>query len=78
MRLITNEEAEEMTSLLALKEGLFIGPSSGTILHLALEEAKKLDKGVLVAIAPDRGEIYLSISLCIPELCVECVKRYSI
>jgi hypothetical protein len=43
-----------------------------------LEKAKQLKKGVIVCIAPDGGEKYLSTTLCDPNLCVACVKKYGI
>ncbi|MCW6168270.1 MAG: PLP-dependent cysteine synthase family protein [Thermoplasmatales archaeon] len=42
-------------------EGIFLGPSSGCALHVALEEAKGMKPGKkVVAIAPDSGMKYLS------------------
>lgn len=70
--------AEEAARLLALQEGIFVGPSSGAIFHVAQEKAKTLKKGVIVAIAPDGGEKYLSTTLCDPGLCLACVKKYGI
>jgi cysteine synthase len=75
---VNSLDAEETARRLALTEGIFVGPSSGAILHVALKKAKELDKGVLVAIAPDGGEKYLSTPLCDPTLCLECVKKFSI
>ena len=53
-------DAYKMTKKLASEEGLFLGISSGAAVHAAVELAKKLDKGVIVVIAPDGGEKYLS------------------
>jgi cysteine synthase len=75
---VNSQDAEETARLLALSEGIFVGPSSGAIFHVALEKAKELDTGVLVAIAPDGGEKYLSTTLCDPTLCLECVKKFGI
>lgn len=75
---VNSQDAEETARLLALSEGVFVGPSSGAIFHVALKKAKELDKGVLVAIAPDGGEKYLSTTLCDPTLCLECVKKFGI
>ncbi len=72
------KDAEEAARLLALQEGIFVGPSSGAIFHVAAAKAKQIDKGVIVAIAPDGGEKYLSTTLCDPMLCLECVKKYGI
>jgi cysteine synthase B len=72
------EDAEESARLLALQEGLFVGPSSGAIFHVARKKAVEVDGGVIVAIAPDGGEKYLSTSLCDPELCIEAVRKFGI
>jgi cysteine synthase len=70
--------ADETSRLLALQEGIFVGPSSGAIFHIAMQKAKELKKGVIVCIAPDGGEKYLSTTLCDPNLCLDCVKKYGI
>jgi cysteine synthase len=70
--------AEEAARLLTLQEGVFVGPSSGAILHVSIEKAKEIETGVMVAIAPDGGEKYLSTTLCDPILCLDCVKKYGI
>ena len=72
------KDAEESARLLALQEGLFVGPSSGAIFHVARKKAAEVDGGVMVAIAPDGGEKYLSTSLCDPELCIEAVRKFGI
>lgn len=71
-------KAEETARLLALQEGIFVGPSSGAIIHIALKKAAKIDHGVMVAIAPDGGEKYLSTKLCDPTLCLKCARKYGI
>jgi len=71
-------DAEESARLLALQEGLFVGPSSGAIFHIARKKAREIDEGVMVAIAPDGGEKYLSTSLCDPALCIEAVRKFGI
>jgi cysteine synthase B len=72
------KEAEEAARLLALQEGIFVGPSSGAIFHRAIKKAAEIDKGVMVAIAPDGGEKYLSTTLCDPNLCLKCARKYGI
>jgi len=57
---VKTEEAYRMTRLLAKEEGLFLGISSGAAVHAAVELAKNLKSGVIVAISPDGGEKYLS------------------
>ena len=71
-------DAEESARLLALQEGLFVGPSSGAIFYIARKKAREIDGGVMVAIAPDGGEKYLSTSLCDPALCIEAVRKFGI
>jgi cysteine synthase len=71
-------EAEEAARLLALQEAVFVGPSSGAILHVALKKAAEIPGGVMVAIAPDGGEKYLSTTLCDPMLCLKCARKYGI
>ena len=74
----STKDAEESARILALQEGLFVGPSSGAIFHIARKKAKEIRKGVIVAMAPDGGEKYLSTSLCDPTLCVEAVRKFGI
>lgn len=59
--LISDEKVKEMTRLLASREGLFLGPSSGAAVWAAIKVAKSLaqNKKVLT-IAPDTGQRYLS------------------
>ncbi|SEE28593.1 cysteine synthase B [Tenacibaculum sp. MAR_2010_89] len=60
---VSREEATKMTRKLAKEEGIMAGMSSGGALHVALEVAKKIDKGIIVAIVCDRGDRYLSSEL---------------
>jgi len=71
-------DAEDTARLLTLQEGIFVGPSSGAILHIALKKAKEVEKGVMVVMAPDGGEKYLSTTLCDPILCLECARKYGV
>ncbi|MEM9585807.1 MAG: cysteine synthase family protein [Planctomycetota bacterium] len=57
------DTAHSTTRLLAEKEGLLVGMSSGAAMHGALRVAQELDEGVIVVLFPDRGEKYLSTSL---------------
>jgi cysteine synthase len=75
---VNPKTAEETARLLALQEGIFVGPSSGAIFYVAMKKAKDIDRGVMVAIAPDGGEKYLSTALCDPILCLDCAKKYGI
>jgi len=75
---VSPKEAEESARLLMLEEGIFVGPSSGAIFNVALKKAREIEKGVMVVMAPDGGEKYLSTALCDPALCLECVRKYGI
>lgn len=75
---VSLKDAEDAARLLALREGLFCGPSSGAILSAALDVARGLDEGTIVAIMPDGGERYLSTELCDEEQCIDCIERYGI
>lgn len=60
---IGDDKAFDTARSLAVKEGLFVGMSSGAAMAAAIEEAKKIKKGTIVVIFPDSGERYLSTSL---------------
>jgi len=68
---VTDDDAFTTTRELALKEGLFVGMSSGAAVWGALEMAKRMDKGTVVVILPDRGDRYLSTSL-FTSICAQC------
>jgi cystathionine beta-synthase len=59
---VTDKESFSMARRLTREEGLFVGGSSGLIIHVAVQIAKQLDdpKALIVAILPDTGERYLS------------------
>ena len=62
---VTEEEAYEAARILAKKEGVLVGISSGAALHIALNLAKKeenMGKNIVVLL-PDSGERYLSTPL---------------
>jgi len=75
---VNPKEAEETARLLTLQEGIFVGPSSGAIFYVAMKKAGEIERGVMVTIAPDGGEKYLSTTLCDPVLCLACVKKHGI
>jgi cysteine synthase B len=75
---VTFRVAEDAARLLALGEGIFVGPSSGAVFHIAMNKAKEIDQGVMVLLSPDGGEKYLTTSLCEPIRCLECAQRFGI
>ncbi len=60
---ISQQEAVLMSRRLAKEEGIFAGMSSGGGASAALRLAQELDEGVIVFIACDRGDRYLSSDL---------------
>jgi S-sulfo-L-cysteine synthase (O-acetyl-L-serine-dependent) len=68
---VTDGEAFEATRLLAQREGLFVGSSSGAAVAAAMRIAAKIDQGTIVAILPDRGDRYLS-TMQFRSICGKC------
>jgi len=60
---VSTEAGYAMARRLAGEEGLFVGTSTGAAVHVALAVASRLRAGVVVAIAPDGGDRYLSTPL---------------
>jgi cysteine synthase B len=60
---VNDEEAVQTTRDLAKKEGILAGISSGAAMWAALTIARKMKKGKIVVLLPDRGERYLSTGL---------------
>ena len=60
---VNDEEAFDAVKLLAKKEGLIVGSSSGAAFAAALKLAEKIEKGNIVTIFPDRGDRYFSTHL---------------
>lgn len=58
---VKDEDAIETTKLLAKKEAILCGISSGAACFAALQVAKKIKKGKVVTIFPDNIEKYISI-----------------
>ena len=57
---VSQQEAEDTTRLLAAKEGIFCGISSGGSVSAALKLDKAVENAVIVCIICDRGDRYLS------------------
>lgn len=68
---VNDEEAFDTTRKLAVKEGIFVGMSSGAAMHVALRKSSELNEGVIVVLLPDRGDRYLSTSLFV-SVCAKC------
>jgi len=68
---IEDGEAFEMIRLLAQKEGVFVGLSSGAAMAGALKVAEKMSEGTIVVILPDRGDRYLSVTQ-FRSICAKC------
>jgi cysteine synthase B len=60
---VNQQEAERHTKLLAQKEGVFAGMSSGGAVSAALKVCNEIEEGVVVVIICDRGDRYLSSGL---------------
>jgi cysteine synthase B len=60
---ISQAEAVAMTRRLAKEEGIFAGMSSGGAASAAIRLSKELSEGIIVFIACDRGDRYLSSDL---------------
>jgi cysteine synthase B len=52
------DEAWDVSDRMAHEEGLFVGHSAGAAVAAAIRFAKKIDRGCIVCILPDRGDRY--------------------
>jgi S-sulfo-L-cysteine synthase (O-acetyl-L-serine-dependent) len=68
---VEDETAFEAARLLAAREGLFVGMSSGAAVAGALQIASTMRSGTIVTLLPDRGDRYLSTSL-FRSICAQC------
>jgi len=68
---VDDEEAFRMARLLATREGIFVGMSSGAAVAGALRVAERMRSGTIVVILPDRGDRYLSTTL-FRSICAKC------
>lgn len=57
---VNDEEALKYARLLAVKEGLLVGSSSGAALAVAMKLADKIESGNIVTLFSDRGDRYIS------------------
>ncbi|MDW0236408.1 MAG: cysteine synthase family protein [Nitrososphaeraceae archaeon] len=57
----TNQDSFNAVKELLEKEGLFVGPSSGSVMSCMLTYSKKIDKGVVVGIFADDGRKFKSL-----------------
>lgn len=60
---VGQQEAEDMTRRMAAEEGLFVGVSSGGAMAAALRLSDTVENAVIVTIACDRGDRYLSTGI---------------
>ena len=66
-RFIDPQEAQTMAKFLARQEGIFVGLSAASAVHLAMGVARELDQGVVVTVLPDSGFKYLTQSFWTEE-----------
>ena len=57
---VSQQEAEETARVLAAREGIFAGISSGGAVAAALKLSEQVEDAVIVSIVCDRGDRYLS------------------
>ncbi|MFO7791673.1 MAG: cysteine synthase family protein [Candidatus Saliniplasma sp.] len=77
IRTIHDDDAFKTARKLALREGLFVGMSSGAAMYVSMELAKEIEEGTIVTIFPDGGEKYFSTSLFDVTECLRCIKEHS-
>lgn len=63
MRTVNFEDARSAVRRLAKEEGILVGPSSGAVVHAAMEVASEMVRGKVLAILPDGGQRYMSTGL---------------
>jgi cysteinyl-tRNA synthetase len=64
---VDDDSAYETARRLAREEGIFVGMSAGAAMKVALDQARELDDGEVVALLADGGERYLSTPLFVSE-----------
>ena len=63
IKYVSRENAIKHSQLLAQKEGIFAGMSSGGAFAIALNIVEEINEGIVVFIVCDRGDRYLSSDL---------------
>ena len=66
--LVGNHDSLVMTRRLAAEEGLFVGVSSGAVLHTCAKIAERMESGTIVGVVCDSGWKYLSAGIWSGEL----------
>lgn len=61
--MVESEVAFETARQIVTQESIFVGMSSGAAMYAAIEVAKEIKSGVILAIFPDKGDKYLSTKL---------------
>ncbi len=74
---VDDDSAYETARRLAREEGIFVGMSAGAAMKVAIDEARSLGQGAVVALLPDGGERYLSTSLFVSETVPEPLRFYN-
>jgi len=60
---VSQKKSEQITRVLATREGIFAGISSGGAVACAIELSKKINNAVIVTVICDRGDRYLSTGI---------------
>ena len=63
MIMVDDKDAFRTAKDLIIKEGLFGGISSGSAMYGAIQKAREIQKGLIVAVLGDHGFKYLSNDL---------------
>lgn len=76
VRTIEDKDAFCTARELAIREGLFVGMSSGAAVYISLKMAQELDEGFIVTLLPDGGERYFSTPLFDMRECLKCMYEH--
>lgn len=60
---VSSQDAAKAARILLEEEGIFIGLSSGAVIHQVVEIANEIERGNIVCILPDGGWKYLSLNI---------------